>query len=152
MTAKNTPKIGLKNVQDVFTKSNITEIKNQVTQAQEMQPPSSKKQKISPSETPQSSSSLEHDDDNESVTSAMSVDLDDFNIEEDDSMPLKSSLPMPAMQELLTDLNYKKSLQSIKRVIDQHTTNYQALPNDFKAFKEYAKKNITKCSIHCTTN
>lgn len=149
-TVKKPERMILRNVQDVFSKENITETRNIVTEAQQKSSPSAKRQRTTTTttttENSQSSSIPIHpnsfemqQDDNQSVTSEMSIDLETINIDEDVEMALKSSLPIGTLQQLLEDLNYKKSPAVIKKIVDLHTTDYKSLPNDFRAYKEHIK-------------
>lgn len=138
--------MALVNVQDIFSSRNITETRKQVLEAQET--PTSKRTKTTPPEKPidQSSSipinnsyEVLQNFDNESISSDMSVDLDDFIIEADANMPMETTHTHTILQQLLQDLNYKKSPAVIKKIISQYTTNYEVLPKDFRALKEHIK-------------
>lgn len=144
--------MSLVNVQDVFSKDSINETRKKVAEAQVQETPKPKRPKTTTLEQlpnlPSSSSSSSsiptnnsfdalQQNDNMSVCSEMSVELDDFTIDEE--MPLESTHSHVILQTLLQELNYKKAHHKIKEVISRYTTNYEALPNDFKAFKEHVK-------------
>lgn len=135
----------LKDVRDVFANNNIVEIRQQVEDAQVMQAPKKLRTEIIPPALVTSNryEPIEQDDDRVSVSSEMSCDFneDQVNIETDDQeMPQETSLPLATLKTLLKEVNYKKTNAAIKKVVDQFTKNYAPLPNDFKVLKEHARK------------
>lgn len=85
-------------------------------------------------------------EDNESMTSEMSCELEEFESFVTDSV---TSLPMKTLTNLLQDLNYKKSLTSIKKKIVQYTTDFSSLPDDFRKLRAHVLSTSTNPSNCC---
>lgn len=91
----------------------------------------------------QSNESTPMDDDDtvsvsSEISSAMSIEVDE-SLDFDLTCDAVTSLPIPTLVQCLNQLNYKKTVNAIRKVIVQYTTNFKPLPDDFRALKEHIR-------------
>lgn len=145
----------LTNVDDIFSSENRNNLKEKINEEQVNPPP--KRSKIDNNPTvnlitirpelitapPQVDEVTPmEDDDTVSVTSetssTMSIEMEE-NLDFDLTSDVKTSLPIATLVQCLQQLNYKKTVGAIKKVIIQYTTNFKPLPDDFRTLKEHIR-------------
>lgn len=142
----------LRNVDDIFSTENRNELQEKIREEQTKKPAKRSRTDSNPtvqltvippttilsSSLPiiqQSPNTIE--DDTDSITSNMSIEVEELDYEM--ASDAETSLPIPTLVKLLNDLNYKKTVNSIRKIVIQYTSNFKSLPDDFRSLKEHIR-------------